>query len=381
MAQLIKCIGCMVVFMVFTSCIIDTADESELAQQQSSSETVNESSGIGYSSSGESPQGDHYSIDCCSGVESSAEGSSDESSTVSSSETSLLQCENTNSNIPTPDCEKGFVATPFYDTNNCLAAITCTSDQETGCDNIYDPVCVYDSFYVNFDTLLVYEIMDNACFAESSRMVISNKRNCTLLRCSIPHQPPEDYCPEGEEFHSIWDDWGCPVSGGCEPKLKDCTNSYEPICGIDGVTYSNECTIGNVKMDKAYWGECDVVDTLKIERSALDFTDTLNIKEGIPVIVESENVLLRIDSIKDSRCAEGSLCVWEGDGVVSFTLTKNAFIESFTLHTHTDFAQELLVGEFKIKLISLDSYVPEYHYDEYKARYEVGVSIFRYLGD
>ncbi|RXJ52304.1 hypothetical protein [Gelidibacter gilvus] len=64
-----------------------------------------------------------------------------------------------------------------------------------------------------------------------------------------------------------------------------------------------------------------------------------------------------LDSIfNDSRCPTGVVCVWEGDAVAAFTLTKNNTVRSFNLHTNSKFQNDTIIEGIAIKLIKITPY-------------------------
>ena len=42
----------------------------------------------------------------------------------------------------------------------------------------------------------------------------------------------------------------------CEGQGQNCPRIYAPVCGLNKVTYDNECQLDNADVTKAYAGAC-----------------------------------------------------------------------------------------------------------------------------
>lgn len=64
-----------------------------------------------------------------------------------------------------------------------------------------------------------------------------------------------------------------------------------------------------------------------------------------------------LDSVfNDSRCPKELVCVWEGDALAAFTLTKNDQVSSFILHDNAKFPQDTIIEGIAIKLLKIAPY-------------------------
>lgn len=68
-------------------------------------------------------------------------------------------------------------------------------------------------------------------------------------------------------------------------------------------------------------------------------------------------VSICLDSVfNDSRCPTGLVCIWEGDALASFSITRNDSIRRLILHINNSFQNDTVIDGITIKLLSIMPY-------------------------
>ena len=91
---------------------------------------------------------------------------------------------------------------------------------------------------------------------------------------------------------------------------------------------------------------------------------------GQTKIFDDPGLMLRFDSVADSRCPTDVVCVWEGNAAVSFTFKSGNNESLFVLNTHTGFRTDTLINGYRIKLVDLKPlprHDPPNNPDDYRA--------------
>ena len=105
-----------------------------------------------------------------------------------------------------------------------------------GCPDVWDPVCGCDG--------VTYS---NACDAAAAGMSVDYPGECVEVCRTNEDCNPEDYCLFEE----------CAAqSGTCQPRPDACPDLWDPVCGCDGVSYSNRCEAARAGISVDYPGAC-----------------------------------------------------------------------------------------------------------------------------
>jgi hypothetical protein len=90
---------------------------------------------------------------------------------------------------------------------------------------------------------------------------------------------------------------------------------------------------------------------------ALRLNETVDIKYNKLYCNSRYEIRLGIDSIADSRCPIGAMCVWEGNGAVKLHVQQSGKDSvSFWLNTHPNYMNDTVVNGIRYELIDLLPY-------------------------
>lgn len=122
----------------------------------------------------------------------------------------------------------------------CDTAGTCETMPDA-CIDLWAPVCGCDG-----------NTYSNDCDAASAGMRVASVGECA----STGGCGDNDDCRSTEYCAGM----GCRTPGTCQPRPDICSFLYDPVCGCDGVTYSNECSASAAGVRAATRGECPTSD-------------------------------------------------------------------------------------------------------------------------
>lgn len=107
------------------------------------------------------------------------------------------------------------------------------------CPLIYDPVCGCDG-----------ETYSNDCFRQMAQVAKDHDGACSNACLNNSDCSPSDYCAKAQG--------DCGGIGTCEPRPLACPDIFDPVCGCNGMTYSNGCDAQAAGVNVIHDGQCEL---------------------------------------------------------------------------------------------------------------------------
>lgn len=179
---------------------------------------------------------------------------------------------------------------------------------------LYAPVCGEDGITYN-----------QICEAQNAGVGVAYEGECEdiLIECFQQSDCPVGYgcilpaiaCEEGSDCTDELFSGSCVREGN-----PGCTEQFDPVCGVDGQTYGNDCEANVAGIDILHWGECQTENPCHL----IDCPEGTVCEEfaGLPIDGSPEGTepnyeafaqCVPVDAAEcsdDSDCDEGALCIF-----------------------------------------------------------------------